>query len=91
MKTEVGQALSDVLLENTPMDEIVEEYGMETAQEVGELMSMAHNAIVDPETGWEEAKRLYEHFRQTMAYNDSLKEENSFSTWLRRNYTLMPR
>ena len=41
MNETVKEAVREFLLENIPMDEIIEEYGMEVAQELGGFLTEA--------------------------------------------------
>ena len=41
MEKLLKEAVREFLLENTPMDEIIEEYGMEVAQELGGFLTEA--------------------------------------------------
>lgn len=43
----IKEATEEVLLENTSMNEIIENYGMEIAQEVGENLTIAYNYLVE--------------------------------------------
>lgn len=45
--TDVKLALNDILLENMSMENIVDEYGMEVAEEVGSLMSEAYDYLIN--------------------------------------------
>ena len=49
MSQEVKEALREFMLENVPMDEIILMYGMEVAQEVGDLLTEAYDLLNERE------------------------------------------
>ena len=50
MLQEVKEALREFMLENVPMDEIILMYGMEVAQEVGDLLTEAYDLLMKKES-----------------------------------------